>query len=158
LSGGDLVVEAVEAQKMLATFSSVELRLDVAKDVGEVWGEHDRLVQVFENLIGNAIKFTAAGGWITVGAASNDQEVVFWVADSGSGIEPSNVPHVFDRFWQATKGDRRGAGLGLPIAKGIVEAHGGHIWVESTLGQGSTFFFSIPRARPTVDQPSGVST
>jgi PAS domain S-box-containing protein len=157
LSGGDLVVEAVEAQKMLATSSSVELRLDVAKDVGEIWGEHDRLVQVFENLIGNAVKFTAAGGWITVGAASNDQEVVFWVADSGSGIEPGNLPRVFDRFFQATRGDRRGAGLGLPIAKGIVEAHGGQIWVESTLGQGTTFFFSIPRSRPTADQPSGVS-
>ena len=83
LSGGDLVVEAVETQKMLATSSSVELRLDVESDVAEVWGEHDRLLQVFENLIGNAIKFTAAGGRITVGAASNDQEVVFWVADSG---------------------------------------------------------------------------
>jgi len=157
LSGGELVVEAVEAQKMLATSSSVELRLDVVEDVGEVWGEHDRLVQVFDNLIGNAIKFTTAGGWVTVGAASNDQEVVFWVADSGSGIEPGDVPHVFDRFWQATRGDRRGAGLGLPIAKGIVEAHCGHIWVESTVGRGSTFFFSIPRARPTADQPSGIS-
>ena len=115
----------------------------------EVWGEHDRLLQVFENLIGNAIKFTTAGGWITVGAASNDQEVVFWVADSGAGIAPGDLPHVFDRFWQATRGDRRGAGLGLPITKGIVEAHGGRIWVESTLGRGSTFFFSIPRAGST---------
>jgi PAS domain S-box-containing protein len=156
LSGGELVVEAVETQKTLATSSSVELRLDVGKDVAEVWGQHDRLLQVFENLIGNAIKFTTAGGWITVGAASNDQEVVFWVADSGAGIEPGDVPHVFDRFWQATRGDRRGAGLGLPITKGIVEAHGGHIWVESTLGRGTTFFFSIPSARPTADQPSGV--
>ena len=155
LSGRELVVDAVETQKMLATSSSVELRLDVGKHVADVWGEHDRLLQVFENLIGNAIKFTTAGGWITVGAASNDQEVVFWVADSGAGIEPGDVPHVFDGFWQATRGDRRGAGLGLPIAKGIVEAHGGHIWVESTLGRGSTFFFSIPSARPTADQPSG---
>ena len=153
LSGGALVVEAVETQKILATSSSVELRLDVEMGVPEVWGEHDRLLQVFENLIGNAIKFTTAGGRITVGAASNDQEVVFWVADSGSGIAPDDLPHVFDRFWQATRGDRRGAGLGLPIAKGIVEAHGGHIWVESTLGRGSTFFFSIPRARPYADRP-----
>jgi signal transduction histidine kinase len=158
LSGGELVVEAVETQKMLATSSSVELRLDVGEDVAEVWGQHDRLLQVFENLIGNAIKFTAAGGWITVGAASNDQEVVFWVADSGVGIEAGDLPHVFDRFWQATRGDRRGAGLGLPITKGIVEAHGGHVWVESTLGQGSTFFFSIPSAHPIADQPSGVFT
>ncbi|HEY5414563.1 MAG TPA: GAF domain-containing sensor histidine kinase, partial [Gemmatimonadaceae bacterium] len=156
LSGGELVVEAVETQKMLATSASVELRLDVGKDVAEVWGQHDRLLQVFENLIGNAIKFTTAGGWITVGAESNDQEVVFWVADSGGGIAPGDIPHVFDRFWQATRGDRRGAGLGLPITKGIVEAHGGRIWVESTLGRGSTFYFSIPRALPTADQPSGV--
>ena len=123
----------------------------------EVWGEHDRLLQVFENLIGNAIKFSTAGGLITVGAASRDQEVLFWVADTGPGIAPGSLPHVFDRFWQATKGDRRGAGLGLPIAKGIVEAHGGHLWVESTLGRGSIFFFSLPTARPRTDQPSGVS-
>ena len=157
VSGSELVVEAVETQKMFATSSSVELRLDIDTEVAEVWGERDRLLQVFENLIGNALKFTAAGGWITVGAASNEQEVVFWVADSGSGIGPDDVPRVFDRFWQATRGDRRGAGLGLPITKGIVEAHGGQIWVESKLGRGSTFFFSIPRARPTADQPAGVS-
>jgi PAS domain S-box-containing protein len=155
LSAVELAAEAAETQKMVATSSSVELRLDVGNAVAEIWGQHDRLLQVFENLIGNALKFTAAGDWIAVGAASNDQEVVFWVADSGAGIGPADVPHVFDRFWQATRGDRRGAGLGLPISKGIVEAHGGHIWVESTLGQGSTFFFSIPRARPTADQPSG---
>ena len=153
LSAGALIVEAVETQKTLATSSSVELRVDVETDVPEVWGDHDRLLQVFENLIGNAIKFTKAGGRITVGAASNDHEVVFWVADSGCGIAPEDLPHVFDRFWQATRGDRRGAGLGLPITKGIVEAHGGRIWVESTLGRGSTFFFSIPRARPAADQP-----
>jgi PAS domain S-box-containing protein len=157
LLGGELVVEAVETQKILATSSSVELRLEVGMGVPEVWGERDRLLQVFENLIGNAIKFTTPGGLITVGAASQDEDVVFWVADTGSGIAPDSLPHVFDRFWQATKGDRRGAGLGLPITKGIVEAHGGHIWVESTLGRGSTFFFSIPRAHQTADQPSGVS-
>ena len=157
LSGGELVVEAVETQKVLATSSSVELRLDVERGLPEVWGEHDRLLQVFENLIGNAIKFSTAGGVITVGAASRDQEVLFWVADTGSGIAPGSLPHVFDRFWQATKGDRRGAGLGLPIAKGIVEAHGGRLWVESTLGRGSIFFFSLPTARPRTDQPSGVS-
>ena len=158
LSGGELVVEAVETQKILATSSSVELRLDLERGgVPEVWGEHDRLLQVFENLIGNAIKFSTAGGLITVGAAPRDKEVLFWVADTGCGIAPGSLPHVFDRFWQATKGDRRGAGLGLPIAKGIVEAHGGHLWVESTPGRGSVFFFSLPSARPAADQPSGVS-
>ncbi len=120
-----------------------------------MWGDHDRLLQVFENLIGNAIKFTGVGGRITVGAASKEQEIMFWVADSGCGIASDALPHVFDRFWQATTGDRRGAGLGLPIVKGIVEAHGGHVWAESTLGRGSTFFFSIPTATPAEDRPAG---
>jgi hypothetical protein len=149
LSGGALVVEAIEAQKLLAASSSVELRVDLGRNVPEIWGEHDRLLQVFENLIGNAIKFTKAGGRIAVGAASRDQDVVFSVADTGVGIAPGALPHVFDRFWQETSGDRRGAGLGLPIAKGIVAAHSGNIWVESTLGRGTTFFFSVPRARAT---------
>jgi len=74
-------------------------------------------------------------------------EVVFSVADSGAGIAPENVPHVFVRFWQATTRERRlGAGLGLPIAKGIVEAHGGRIWVESVVGRGTTFYFTVPSA------------
>ena len=149
LSGGAIVVEAIEAQKLLAASSSVELRVDLGRNLPEIWGEHDRLLQVFENLIGNAIKFTAAGGRIAVGATSRDQDVVFSVADTGGGIAPGALPHVFDRFWQETSGDRRGAGLGLPIAKGIVEAHGGTIWGESTLGRGTTFFFSIPRAGST---------
>ena len=99
----ELVVEAVEMQRPLAASSSLELRVDVERDVPEVWGDRDRLLQVFENLIGNAIKFTAPGGRITVGAASNDHEVVFWVADKGCGIAPDALPHVFDRFWQATR-------------------------------------------------------
>jgi signal transduction histidine kinase len=103
---------------------------------------------VFENLIGNAIKFTEAGGCITVGATSIGHEVVVSVADTGGGIPPENLPRVFDRFWQATKAERQGAGLGLPITKGIVEVHGGRIWVESTLGRGTTFSFTIPTASP----------
>jgi signal transduction histidine kinase len=69
---------------------------------------------------------------------------LFWVADTGAGIADENLPHSFDRFWQARKAGRRGAGLGLAIVKGIVEAHGGRVWAESTLGRGSTFFFTIP--------------
>ena len=106
------------------------------------------LLQVFENLIGNALKFTHPGGRITVGAAPRAGETLFWVADTGSGIASEDVVHVFDRFWQSRKADRRGAGLGLSIVKGIVEAHGGRIWVESLIGRGSTFFFTIPAAPP----------
>ncbi len=144
LAAAGLLVEAVDMQRPLASSSSVELRLDLERDLPEVIADRDRLLQVFENLIGNAIKFTQAGGRITVGAAPRNDELVFWVADTGCGMAPESLPHVFDRFWQATRADRQGAGLGLPITKGIVEAHGGRIWVESALGRGSTFFFTIP--------------
>jgi signal transduction histidine kinase len=72
--------------------------------------------------------------------------VVFWVADTGVGIAEEDLPHLFERFWQAKNGRRQGAGLGLPIVKGIIEAHGGRIWVESALDQGTKFFFTIPTA------------
>jgi PAS domain S-box-containing protein len=145
LSAGELIAEAVSMQRPLASSSSLELRADVDCDNAEVWGDRHRLLQVFENLIGNAIKFTQAGGRITVGATSRDDEVVFRVVDTGCGIPPENLAHVFNRFWQASPAGRHGAGLGLPITKGIVEAHGGSIWVESTAGSGSTFLFTIPK-------------
>lgn len=138
--------ESARAEEALAASAALELRLDVAPDLPEVWADHDRLLQIFENLIGNAIKFTDPGGRITLGAAPRDGEVLFWVADTGGGIAAEDLPHVFERFWQARKAGRHGAGLGLPIVKGIVEAHGGRIWAESTLGRGTCFFFTIPTA------------
>jgi PAS domain S-box-containing protein len=141
-----IVSEAVEGQRPLAASASLELRLDLQGDLPDVWADRDRLLQVFENLIGNAIKFSEPGGLIAVGAAARGREVLFWVTDTGSGISTEDLPHVFDRFWQARKAERRGGGLGLPIVKTIVEAHSGRIWVESTPGQGSTFLFTIPAA------------
>jgi signal transduction histidine kinase len=105
------------------------------------------MLQIFENLIGNAAKFTAPGGRITVGAAPRGPDVLFWVADTGSGIRKEDLPHLFDPFWQSGERDTEGAGLGLPIVKGIVEAHAGRIWVESAVEEGTTFFFTIPTAR-----------
>ncbi len=145
------VADAAETQRSIAAAASLELRVDISRDIPDVLADRDRLQQVFENLIGNAIKFTDPGGSIVVGASHRDGTVLFWVADTGHGIAPDDVPCVFDRFWQLRKGERRGAGLGLPIAKGLVEAHGGRIWVESAVGRGSTFFFTIPAA-PRVDQ------
>jgi PAS domain S-box-containing protein len=139
-----VVVDSVQAQHAFAASKSLELRLDVAADLPEVSADRGRLLQVFENLMRNAVKFTKPAGFITVGATRRDAEVLFWVADTGAGIAAKDLPHVFDRFWQARKADRQGAGLGLPIVKGIVEAHGGRVWVDSTPGQGSTFFFTIP--------------
>ncbi|HVE82443.1 MAG TPA: ATP-binding protein, partial [Myxococcales bacterium] len=95
---------------------------------------------------GNAVKFTGPGGRVTVGATPREGEVLFRVADTGEGIAAEALPHVFDRFWQAGQASRTGAGLGLPIVKGLVEAHGGRVWAESTPGRGSTFFFPLPTA------------
>jgi PAS domain S-box-containing protein len=153
---GPIVSDAVEAQKALAYAASLELRIEMGPDLPEVWADRERLLQVFENLIGNAVKFTEAEGRITVGAAARDDEVLFWVADTGRGAAPEDLPHLFDRFWQARKTERRGAGLGLPIVKGIVEAHRGRVWVESVQNRGSTFFFTIPTApRVEVRMPGG---
>lgn len=141
-----VVSEAVEAQRPLASAAAIDLQLELPSGVAEVWADRDRILQVFENLIGNAVKFTKPGGRITCGAAPHDGAVVFWVADTGAGISAEEMPHVFDRFWQARKARRAGAGLGLQIARGIVEAHGGRIWVESTLEVGTTFRFTLPAA------------
>lgn len=151
LDAATFLFECVQSQRQLADAASIELRRHAPRILPCVWADRDRLSQVFENLIGNALKFTRRGGHITVGAKVRDNEVLFSVRDSGAGIPPEHLPHVFDRFWQARRAERQGAGLGLPIVKGVVEAHGGRIWVESTLGTGSCFFFTIPRAdtRPT---------
>jgi signal transduction histidine kinase len=139
-----IVADSIEAQAGLADSASLELRQDVSGPLPRVWADPHRLMQVFENLIGNAIKFTPAGGRIAVGAAPEDGEVRFWVRDTGGGIAAEDLPHLFDRFWQANKARQHGAGLGLPIVKGIVDAHHGRIWVKSKPGEGTTFSFTIP--------------
>jgi PAS domain S-box-containing protein len=146
VSPAEIVCESVEAQRQLASAASLDVRADLAPDIPEVSADRDRLLEVFENLIGNAIKFTDKGGSITVGARPRGGEVLFWVADTGAGIPAEHLAHVFERFWRMGEAGRRGTGLGLPIAKGLIEAHGGRIWVESAPGRGSTFFFTIPAA------------
>lgn len=149
-----IVSDALEAQRPLAASSSLELHADLPPDLPDVWADRDRLLQVFENLIGNALKFTEPGGRITVGVAPRDGEALFRVADTGSGIAAEDIPHLFDRYFQAQKDGHRGAGLGLPIVRGIVEAHGGRVWVESAPGRGSTLYFTIPTA-PRVEEQRG---
>jgi PAS domain S-box-containing protein len=141
-----IVADARETQLSSAFSASLDLRVDFAEDLPDVWADRDRLLQVFENLIGNAVKFTKPGDQIIVGAAPRESDVLFWVADTGRGIAAEDLPHVFDRFWQARKAGRGGAGLGLAIVKGIVDAHRGDIWAESTPGSGSVFYFTIPTA------------
>jgi PAS domain S-box-containing protein len=152
VSARQAMADSLQAEESLATQASVELRLEAPHDLPEVWADRERLLQVFENLIGNAIKFTGAGGTIEVGAEPREGEVLFWVVDTGAGIDTEHLPHIFERFWQGRGERHRGAGLGLPIVKGIVEAHGGRVWVESTVGRGTTFFFTLPAAARAEDR------
>jgi signal transduction histidine kinase len=142
----DFLSDLVAAMAPFASSQSLSLSLELAQGLGEVRADRDRLLQVLQNLVTNAMKFSDAGGMVTVGAARREADVLFWVEDSGGGIDPRHLPHVFDRFWQAGIRRKQGAGLGLTVAKGIVEAHGGRIWAESTLGKGSRFSFTIPVA------------
>lgn len=143
-----IILAAVETQKTLLAHGSLTLRVECAPDLPHLWMDHDRFLQVFENLIGNAIKFSKSGTLIVVGATGKDDCVLFSVQDQGIGIVETDIPHVFDRFWAGNARTGGGAGLGLTIVKKIVEAHGGRIWVESVLGTGSTFYFELPVVRP----------
>jgi PAS domain S-box-containing protein len=122
---------------------SVRLVVDLAPDLRPVNVDASRIVQVITNLLGNAVKFTDAGGTVTVRAANGPTSVVVSVEDTGIGIEREALSRIFDRFWQARATPRRGSGLGLTIARGIIEAHGGRIWVESEAGRGSVFSFTL---------------
>jgi signal transduction histidine kinase len=129
----------------LAASSTITLEAHIEDDLPPVLADAARVQQVLSNLVGNAVKFTPRSGRITVCAEHIDGEVRFGVIDTGPGIPAEQLPHIFGRFWQA-KSDHRGIGLGLAIAKGIVEAHNGRIWVESHVGLGSTFYFTLPTA------------
>lgn len=109
-----------------------------------VLADVDRVQQVLSNLVGNALKFTSAGGRIEISAVTSPDEITISVKDNGKGIAKDQLAHVFERYWQSSRTDKHGAGLGLPIAKGIVEAHGGRIWIESELGRQTTVSFTLP--------------
>ena len=141
-----IVAEAVAACHEQAVEKSLRIDQRVALEQIEALCDRDRVLQVLDHLIGNAIKFTPEGGSVHVSADQFDDEVLVSVRDSGVGVSPSQLPHVFDRFWQATPKARLGSGLGLTIAKGVVEALGGRIWLESRVGEGTTFFFTLPLA------------
>jgi PAS domain S-box-containing protein len=149
-----VLVTAVEAQRALAASRSLELRLDIAPHLPDIWADRDRLDQALENLLGNALKFTPAGGAIIIGAVARGADVELCVRDTGPGIPPEHLPRLFDRFWQAGRAARHGAGLGLPIVKGIVDAHGGRIWVTSSPDEGTAFRFTL-RAYAGVDTADG---
>ena len=138
-----IVADAVDLLRPLAESRQVSLLVTVEPALPKVSADRERVLQVFSNLGGNALKFTARRGRVIIAATHHDALVRFAVSDTGTGIGPGDLPHVFDRYWQAAT-TRHGVGLGLAVAKAIVEAHGGEICVESILGRGTTFSFTIP--------------
>lgn len=140
--------QAVEAARLRAGDRTIELIMPEADDGLEVLCDRGRVAQIMDNLIGNAIKFTGETGRITVRCTMESDEALIAVEDTGEGIAPEDLPHLFERFWSGERkdGNPGGHGLGLFIVKGLVEAQGGRIWAESTPGEGSTFFFTLPQA------------
>ena len=153
---GPLVGEAIDMLRPLAVERSLRLDASIADDLPPVAADAGRVLQVFSNLIGNAIKFTPSGGHIAIHVEPIGGQTRFSVSDTGPGIPAAQLPYVFGRFWQADANDRRGIGLGLAIAKGIVETHGGRIWVESEVGAGTTFYFTLAGGADTRRSESGM--
>jgi two-component system, chemotaxis family, sensor kinase Cph1 len=142
-----LIDDALALQEPVAEERSVRLESSAAEESVRVLADRDRMFQVLGNLLGNAIKFSPRGGVVRVATSTAGGFTRFEVRDEGAGLPPNLLAHVFDRYWQATVArSGQGSGLGLYIARGLVEAHGGRIWVDSTVGVGSTFCFTVPSA------------
>ncbi len=141
-----LLEDALSMLEPLARRGEVRLVTSAEPGIPAVKVDYERVLRVFSNLVVNAVKFSPRESEVMVKAEWRDETIRFSVTDSGAGIAPEHLPHLFDRFWQADGRDRRGIGLGLAIAKAIVVAHGGTIGVTSTLGIGSTFCFELPIA------------
>ncbi len=142
-----LVTEVVDMLQPLALEKNIKLQGRGLPDNCRASCERDRVLQVLSNLVGNSLKFSPPGSVVEVSVDACEKNVKFSVSDMGPGIAPDVVGKIFDRFWQAEQTQRLGTGLGLSIARGIVEAHGGKIWVESELGKGATFYFTLPVAK-----------
>ncbi|MEI8188746.1 MAG: ATP-binding protein [candidate division NC10 bacterium] len=143
---GDLMLQASEVMRPMAEKAGVRIEMTTNSD--RLWVDSDRVIQTLTNLLSNAIKFSPPGTTIRLGAERRDAEILFHVRDQGRGIPADKRETIFGRFQQVDASDARekgGTGLGLAICRSLVEQHGGRIWVESTPGEGSTFFFTLPR-------------
>jgi signal transduction histidine kinase len=151
----DLISDTLEGFSARAQAKGVTLRGSVDPQIDPVWMASDKIGRVLQNLIENAIRHTPAGGHVDLHAEPRNGAVLVTLQDTGDGIPPEDLSHIFDRFYRGEKSrsregfDSGGAGLGLAIAKGIVEAHGGRIWAESAPGRGATLKFTLPRQHPT---------
>ena len=147
---GELFADAVELSAPLIHDKRIEIKIETPPPPFKVRCDRERMMQVFSNLIGNAVKFVPERGTIVLSAAASGASALVAVRDTGPGIPPARLPHLFQRYWQADETARKGRGLGLFITKGIVEAQGGVIWAESQVGMGSTFFITLPLITPIV--------
>ena len=144
-----LVQESVDMFSSVAASKQIQLEQRPFEHDLMVEADRERVFQVLSNLLGNALKFTPKGGRVTISIERSDDMVTFAVADTGPGIAAEHVPHVFERYWKHETKGTKGTGLGLFIAKSIIEAHGGTIWVESSPGHGATFRFTLRRVTPS---------
>jgi len=143
----DIITATSDMFGPLATEHGLRFETRVFPNLPAIDCDSERAVQVLSNLVANALKVTPKGGAIAIGAEPKDNEVVFFVRDTGPGISAEELPRLFERYWRSAQPSYKGAGLGLSIARGIVDAHGGRIWAESQLGVGSTFYFSLHSLR-----------
>jgi signal transduction histidine kinase len=144
----DILSDARFMLQPLAKQKDIRLQIDLANPPILAFFDRERVLRVISNLVGNAIKFSPKHGKVAIRVRSDQQFVHVSVNDSGPGIPEKQIPHLFDRFWQASKTADQGAGVGLAVAKSIVVAHGGTIGVDCLPGNGSTFTFTLPRRRP----------
>ncbi|HJQ12854.1 MAG TPA: ATP-binding protein [Gemmatimonadaceae bacterium] len=147
-----LLNETLRTMRPLVANKNIALDVQIEEGLPKVQADSERIQQVISNLVGNALKFTAAGGKISIAARRDRNAVRFSVADTGRGIPKEHLPKVWDRYWQSTRTDREGAGLGLAIAKGIVEGHGGEIAIFSKTDEGTRVEFTLPTA--SADRPA----
>ncbi len=155
IQAGKLVIDPVEHLPTEIIHAATDLLAPLAEERGltlettvqpglpAIRCDSERALQVMSNLVSNALKVTPRGGQVKIGVEARDADVVFFVNDTGPGIDSAELPRLFERYWRGKASQYRGAGLGLSIARGIVDAHGGKIWAESTVGVGSTFYFSL---------------
>jgi signal transduction histidine kinase len=152
VSVDDLVSDMLEMNRPLAEPKGIALEVSSVPRA-EVFCDRERVLQVLSNLVGNAIKFTPEGGRVRLRTEIQDGDLVCAVSDTGPGISKEEEAHIFERFWRGEPDGRASAGLGLSIAKAFVEAHGGRIWLDSVLGRGTTFYFSLPLASAPAERP-----
>lgn len=149
-TSGELLRNLADAVTPAAEQRSVHLRLEASLDC-RLLCDRDRVLQVLENLVSNAIKFTPVGSTVEIRVADTSTDCRFEVSDEGPGISPENLEHLFEPYWQAPNTAEQGTGLGLSIARALVELHGGVISAKSQVGEGSTFTVQIPKRPPGVD-------